>query len=274
MYYIDKDGNPQTWKSGGETDELTIEGTTEEIEAFINSLSIKAPPESDADFVITFGVTTDPDIADNYMEFDFPVMVLPVADPSTVHVENVTIPESFDDESTGVPLVIVYEDSVDHDGSQTASLVITVPSDENGPYGTIVNTDIDNDRVTFTDLGGGVYTVNVTGDTAAEREEILNRFLDGGLEFVPRPNLAVDLVGEGGIKVEAISTEEGNGDTAADVAYISVFVTNNMFNVTLSGESTIAEDIRYDLGADVSLSYTTQISKIVLKGVQLDRRSH
>jgi hypothetical protein len=48
----------------------------------------------------------------------------------------------------------------ERDDSEVVSVVITVPSDGDGLYGILSAVSVDN--VTFTDVGGGVYTINVT----------------------------------------------------------------------------------------------------------------
>jgi hypothetical protein len=44
--------------------------------------------------------------------------------------------------------------------------VIAVPSDGDGPYGILSASSMAN--VTFTDVGGGVYTINVTASKAVD----------------------------------------------------------------------------------------------------------
>jgi hypothetical protein len=110
--------------------------------------------------------------------------------------------------------------------------VITAPSDGECPYGALIATSVPG--VLFYNLRGGVYTVNATAATADERETLLDNFLRAvSIKFTPRENFAGDLIGEDGIWVEAISTDElapkcvdGDADPKyeSDIAHISVFV--------------------------------------------------
>jgi hypothetical protein len=109
-------------------------------------------------------------------------------------------------------LLINVNASIDseRDDSELVSVVITVPSDGEGPYGTLSATSLPG--VSFTNVGGGVYTINATAATADERETLLDNFLRvGSIKFTPRENFAGDLIGVDGIKVEAISTEQAEG---------------------------------------------------------------
>jgi hypothetical protein len=127
------------------------------------------------------------------------------------------------------PLLINVNASIDseRDDSELLSVVISVPSDGECPYGTLSATSVPG--VSFTNVG-----------TADERETLLDNFLRAGsIKFTSRENFAGDLIGVDGIKVEAISTEQAEwyGDELApngvdgdvdpkyesDIAYISVF---------------------------------------------------
>jgi hypothetical protein len=88
--------------------------------------------------------------------------------------------------------------------------VITVPNDGEGPYGTLTATSMP--EVQFYNLGVSVYIVNATAATADERETLLYNFLRAGsIKFTSRENFAGDWIGEDGIWVEAISTEQAEG---------------------------------------------------------------
>jgi hypothetical protein len=75
------------------------------------------------------------------------------------------------------PVFINVNASVDsgRDDSELVSVVITVPSDGEGPYGTLTATSVPG--VSFYNFGVGVYTVNATAATAGERETRLDNFL-------------------------------------------------------------------------------------------------
>jgi hypothetical protein len=108
-------------------------------------------------------------------------------------------------------LFINVNGSVDceRDDSEVVAVVITAPGDGGGPYGKLSASS--KPGVAFTDVGGGVYAINVTAGRADDREELLDTFLGAGsITFTPRKNFAGDLIGDDGIKVEAISTKQAD----------------------------------------------------------------
>jgi hypothetical protein len=210
---------PKEWVSVGVASELELPGQTEgEFRSVLDTLTILAAPQSDENFEIVIQVTTDPSIANNMKEFVHPVVVQARADAPVVVASDITIVENLEGGVNSKPLLINVNASIDseRDDSELVSVVITVPSDGEGPYGTLSATSVPG--VSFINVGGGVYTINATAATADERETLLDNFLRAGsIKFTPRENFAGDLIGVDGIKVEAISTEqaEGYGDELA-----------------------------------------------------------
>ncbi|KAG7360730.1 PT repeat/fibro-slime domain containing protein [Nitzschia inconspicua] len=244
LTYTDpKTNNPQVWVSGGVDFEFVVPGDSDAtIRATLDTLTVLGPPQSDEDFSIIIVVTTDPALENNQKEFIHPVKVQARADAPMVAANNITVVENLEGGVNRVPLYINVNYGADRDNSEVVSLVITIPADAEGVYGSMTATSVPG--VAFTDLGGGIYTVNVTAATPSEREILLNNFLGkGSIKFTPRENFAGELIGQDGIKVEAISTEgaTGYGDglapkgtegdldprIASDIAYISVFVIDN-----------------------------------------------
>jgi hypothetical protein len=62
--------------------------------------------------------------------------------------------------------------------------VIAVPSDGDGPYGILSASSMAN--VTFTDVGGGVYTINVTASKAVDNNRDLFNLGCNGNEHTSR----------------------------------------------------------------------------------------
>ncbi|KAG7357174.1 hypothetical protein IV203_001862 [Nitzschia inconspicua] len=231
------------WVSDGVDSEFIVPGDSDAtIRTTLDTLIILGPPQSDEDFSMIILVTTDPALENNQKEFIHPVKVQARADAPVVTANNITVVENLDGGVNRVPLYINVNYGADRDNSEVVSLVITIPADAEGVYGSLTATSVPG--VAFTDLGGGIYTVNVTAATPSERETLLNNFLGmGSIKFTPRENFAGELIGQDGIKVEAISTEgaTGYGDglapkgtegdldprIASDIAYISVFVIDN-----------------------------------------------
>ena len=181
-------------------------------------MTILAAPQSDENFEIVIQVTTDPSIANNVKEFVHPVVVQARADAPVVVASDITIVENLEGGVNRKPLLINVNASIDseRDDSELVSLVITVSSDGEGPYGTLFAMSIP--RVIFLNLGSGVYTINATVATADERETLLDNFLRAGsIKFTRRENFAGVLIGVDGVKVEAISTEQADvyGDELA-----------------------------------------------------------
>jgi hypothetical protein len=184
-------------------------GTGDQIRAVVNSLTLTAPPQSDKEFSLTVTVTDDSGNELNVGSYDHPVNVRAVADAPSVTANNLSL-----DEDASAPLEIFPGSSVDDDDSETLSITITVPSDEVGLVGTLTET-VSVTNVTFTDEGGGIYSVTATGSDPGSREASLDTFLNGGIIFTPRSQLSIVLTGYSGIKVEAVSTEIADGNALA-----------------------------------------------------------
>jgi len=206
--YTDPQGNNLSFvATGSETISLTG-GTEAQIRAALNTLSLQAPSHSDQNFTLTVGVTTtDNDGSTQTTTFNHAIVVQAIADTPAVSADAITF-----NEDTTTTLVIRPDRSADDDNSETLSVRITVPSDGSGPVGTLSGALA---GVTFTSLGGGVYTVTAAGAAAAIREGLLDTFLNGGVTFTPRAQWSGVLTGTSGIRVDAISTEGATGGEVA-----------------------------------------------------------
>ncbi len=207
--YTDLSNTLQSFTSTG-TETITLTGGTEaQIRTALNSLSIQAPPHSDQNFNLAVTVTTtDNDASTNTTSYNHSVIVQAIADAPTVSADAITF-----DEDTSATLTIRPNRSADEDNSETLSVRITVPSDGAGVIGTLNGTPPSN--VTLTAQGGGVYLVTATGTAPADRETLLDTFLNGGITFTPRANYSGALSGTNGIQVDAISTEAATGGELA-----------------------------------------------------------
>jgi hypothetical protein len=176
------------WVSVGVASELELPGPAEvDFRNVLDTLTILAAQQSDENFEIVIQVTTDPSIANNVKEFVHPVVVQARADAPVVVASDITIVENLEGGVNSKPLLINVNASIDseRDDSELVSVVITVPSDGEGPYGTLSATSVPG--VSFTNVGGGVYTINATAATADERETLLDNFLRAGsIKFTPR----------------------------------------------------------------------------------------
>ncbi|MEZ5851983.1 MAG: type I secretion C-terminal target domain-containing protein [Hyphomicrobiaceae bacterium] len=190
--------------TGAET--ITLSGphsaaTEAAIRSALDTLTVTAAPNADANFTLGVAITTtDNDASSITQNFTHSVVVQAVADAPAVSADNISL-----NEDAAAALVIRPDRSADDDNSETLSLRITVPADGSGTIGTLSATAPAG--ITFTSLGSGVYTVTASGATAAIRETALDTFLDGGITFTPRTQWSGVLTGTNGIKVEAISTE-------------------------------------------------------------------
>ncbi|HRD75578.1 MAG TPA: hypothetical protein PK264_06525 [Hyphomicrobiaceae bacterium] len=190
----------------------TIVLTGADIRSALDTLAVTAPANSDANFSLTFDITTtDNDgstIVDTHLHS---VIVQAVADAPSALVADLSTSED-----TPATLSINVGRSADDDAadnSETLSVRITVPSDVGGPVGVLTGTVPGG--VTFTSLGGGVYTVTAVGADPATREALLDSFLVGGISFEPRAQWSGVLSGTSGIRVDVTSTEAAVGGELA-----------------------------------------------------------
>jgi len=208
--YTDTNGLPHTFVATGAETIVLTGGTEAQIRAALDTLSIQAPLHSDQNFNLAVTVTTTDNDASTYTTgFNHAVTVQAVADAPSVTADAITL-----DEDASATLTIRPNRSADDDNSETLSVRITVPSDGSGPVGTL-SSGTPPAGVTLTPQGGGVYLVTVTGATPADREALLDGFLNGGVTFTPRANYSGVLTGVQGIRVDAISTEAANGGELA-----------------------------------------------------------
>ncbi|MEQ1576256.1 MAG: calcium-binding protein [Hyphomicrobium sp.] len=209
VVYTDTLGILQTFVSTG-IETVTLSGpksaaTETAIRAALDTLSVQAPLNSDVNITLSIAVTTtDNDSSAITQNFNHSINAQAVADAPAVTAGALVL-----DEDTTATLSINPNRSTDNDNSETLSVRITVPADGSGVIGTLSGTGTGG--VTFTNLGGGVYSVTATGASAATREAALDTFLSGGITFTPRAQWSGVLAGTNGIKVEAISTEAANG---------------------------------------------------------------
>ncbi|KAL3913115.1 MAG: hypothetical protein SGARI_000818, partial [Bacillariaceae sp.] len=178
--YTVGDGPPTTWKSNGLGNILPIPGTTEaDFRAIIDTLEIKSPPESDDLITLTIGVEMETETGTlEYMDFDFPVTVVPSPEAPLLNTNNEILEalENLEGQNQGTPLDFSIDTGDNNDSdSEVLSLVLTVPSDENGPVGKLLANSIPG--VVFTDLGDGVYSVNATGSDPSTIQDSLNAFI-------------------------------------------------------------------------------------------------
>ena len=215
VVYTDMAGAVQTVNVTAAGLTLTFTGGTEaQIRAAVATLNITPPLNSDINFNLTVAVTTtDNDTTSIVNTRNHAIVVQAVADAPSVTATAVSI-----NEDTNVKLAINPNRSADTDNSETLSVQITVPADGSGTVGVLAaNKTVTN--VTFTSLGGGVYTVTATGASAAARETSLDSFLSNGITFTPRAQWSGVLTGTNGIKVEAISTEAATGTELAAASF-------------------------------------------------------
>ena len=212
--YTDMLGAAQSFVSTG-TETVTFAATKSAanetaIRTALNSLNITAPLNSDVNITLNVSIKTeDNDSSTTTQAFTHTVVVQAVADTPSVAVTNISL-----NEDATIKLAINPDKSPDTDNSETLSVRITVPSDGSGVIGALASNKTIT-GVTFTSLGGGVYTVTATGASAAVRETRLDSFLNDGVTFTPRAQWSGVLTGTNGIKVEAISTEAATGGELA-----------------------------------------------------------
>jgi hypothetical protein len=157
---------------------------------------------------------------------------------------------------------------VDEDNSETLSVVITVPSDQLGPVGSILQLSYQNGAY-LKDKGNGVYEVTASGATPVNREATLNAYLLDKVAFEPRAHWASVMTGENGIRVDAVSTEAGEtapsnsleagtlGDidtrTEKATTYISITVVPVVDIPYLANERTVVQENKGNSDVDQDL---------------------
>lgn len=174
----------------------------------------------------------------------------------------------IEEDSDPVVLQVTAGRSVDEDNSETLSVVITVPSDQLGPVGSILQLSSQTGAY-LTDKGNGVYEVTASGATPANREAELNAYLLDKVAFEPRAHWASVLTGENGIRVDAVSTEAGEtapsnsleagtlGDidtrTEKATTYVNITVVPIVDIPYLANERTIVQENKGDSDVDQDL---------------------
>jgi hypothetical protein len=206
-------GTIVSWTSAptGPTTTKTIQTTSDSITlltyAELVTVSLQAPPQSDADFNMLVTLTTPGSYANNVSTFSHPVKVLAVADkPQVVATTSLDVLE------TGkVPLDVKVIRSTDRDGSE--SLVVRFKVN---PMQGILHS-VSSEVVTFTpDTTTGQYTLIATGtngggDPALQQAALNAHFATGSVKFVPTYGFG----GQANVTVEVISVELATG---ADLA--------------------------------------------------------
>jgi hypothetical protein len=236
---------------------VLFEGSEADIRSALDTLTITPVPQSDDEFHLKYAVATN---AMRLGEYSSRIFVLAVADmPSVSATESIMV-----DEDMPGTIVIGAGRSIDDDNSETLSVVITVPSDEDGPIGTIAAPSVQDVQLSL--IGAGKYEIVANGPNTAAREGTLNALLVNGVTFTPRAKWAAVLTGDRGIKVEAVSTEAGQsapndseewgtlGDlnTKIESAFVYVNVTVAPVNdlPVLKGEITIVQENNLQTTAD------------------------
>lgn len=125
-----------------------------------------------------------------------------------------SIPQLNEDD-VPLPLRIIPERSADDDNSETLSVEITLPSDDVGVIGSIVELSKSSTATIETIRGGTAFLVQATGATPATREANLAAYTNRSLAFQPRANWA----GELEIIVEAVSTEANEVAMSNSIAH-------------------------------------------------------
>jgi hypothetical protein len=236
---------------------VLFEGSEADIRSALDTLTITPVPQSDDEFHLKYAVATN---AMRLGEYSSRIFVLAVADmPSVSATESIMV-----DEDMPGTIVIGAGRSIDDDNSETLSVVITVPSDEDGPIGTIAAPSVQDVQLSL--IGAGKYEIVANGPNTAAREGTLNALLVNGVTFTPRAKWAAVLTGDRGIKVEAVSTEAGQsapndseewgtlGDlnTKIESAFVYVNVTVAPVNdlPVLKSEITIVQENNLQTTAD------------------------
>lgn len=230
------------------------------LRAILDTLSMRAPPQSDEEFNLTVTIISGNDAINFIESYTHPVIVRAVADtPEILTTENIVIAE--DDSGR---LNIAVAPSIDLDDSEVLSLRLTVPND-GGIVGELSVSGTFPAGYTFEEDPNepGVYLLTPPAGTPTEEASDINSFFaDNVIEFIPRDQWSGVLVGEDGIKVELISTENANGviqlapnntqaegtlndfDTKVGIvtAYIGITITPVNDEVTMTSTQTILEE--------------------------------
>ena len=152
------------------------------------------------------------------VEFVHDIRIQAVADTPSIATNTTS---AVDEDTLNIPLRIYPDRSPDADGSETLSVEIIVPTDIDGPIGTIQGTGT---NVLVNETSPGIYLVTAdgVGDDPVDQENALDMFLNSGdLVFNPREHWSGKLNGTDGIQVNAISTERETvvGDQLAPEIY-------------------------------------------------------
>jgi hypothetical protein len=126
------------WGPGGQSSELELPcGKEVAMRNVLDTMPTLFAAQCDENFDIAIVVTTDPSIADNREMFLHPVVVQARADAPAFVANNLIILEILEGGMNSNPLFINVNASVDYEreNSEVASVVITVSSDGDGPYG-------------------------------------------------------------------------------------------------------------------------------------------
>jgi hypothetical protein len=175
--------------------------------AELRTLVVTAPPQSDEDFTLTV-VTQGPDAT----TLDLPVSVLAVADRPSVRVISPVV--SRDGKS--VPIQVYPEIGDDRDGSESLAVTFQVLANNSALIGTLaLVSKVEIPGATFTDLGGGLYRLEVIRSNPVIAAAALRLLLvSGSVLFTPNLGLRGDFAE--GVKVTVVSSEkagtcEGSG---------------------------------------------------------------
>jgi large repetitive protein len=200
-----------------------------------------------------------------------------------------TSPVSGSEDTSAPPMVLAIDAnrSADPDASELLTVRVTVPMDGPSPIGTL-NAGVYG-PITVTHQGGGVYLITSTSTVPATREAELDAFLNGNgtdkLIFTPRANWSGNLAGTNGIRIDAISTEDGPTvgtevvtPTAIATSYIDINVAPiadvpsvNIVNAVGNEDTPIRLSIAVNLvDADGSETYAVRLTGIPVGGLLTD----
>ncbi len=217
------------------------------IRTILDTLSVQAPTNSDSDFTLSVSlITTDNDGSTKSDNYNHTVTVQAVADTPAITASSATAAEDSGD----IPLVVHPVRSSDRDGSETLSVLLSLPGG-GSPLQTLTPRsvhDAGNDltvsapavvgghnvytvtgthggvaisAVTITDNGNGTYLVEGAAVTDAASSTSGAAALDavlgaGVLTLQTRAQWSGSLTGTNGIRVDAISTEAATAGQLAD----------------------------------------------------------
>ena len=219
--------------------EFSFAGDEETLRAAIDTIELLAPLHSDVDFDMAYRVFS---VSNTAHIFRHPIKVLAIADPPVVEALHPLL--QLEENSDPILMGVRAEKSVDVDNSEDLSVVITIPSDDMGPVGTLIPQSSP-DYIGIRTDGPGYYIITSSGDDPTTRETRLNDFVFDQIYFEPRPYwagiLRSDENSTAGIRIEAVSTERSSdvapvnseewgtlGDmdtrTERDVTYVEVTI--------------------------------------------------